>query len=63
MTGNLPTNLILTATLQVKNSVDQMVPLLDMAGDEDPDYKPVAGCYKTIQTELGNASELLKRMK
>ena len=38
-------NMILSGTLAIKQSVDPVVPLLDMAADSDPDYKPVAECF------------------
>jgi hypothetical protein len=57
-------DLILQATIRVKGVIDDpVVPLLDLAANEDPAYKEVAVCYKNIQENLGKAVQLLKAMK
>jgi hypothetical protein len=55
-------DLLLTATLQMKTSMDQVVPLLELTARSESKYNEVYTCYKTIQCELSKAAELLKAM-
>jgi hypothetical protein len=56
-------DLILMATMQVKNSIDQIVPLLEMTAKSEPQYQPVFEAYARIQKDLGIAQDALKGMK
>jgi hypothetical protein len=56
-------DIILMATIQVKQSIDQVVPLLELAAKEEPPYQPVYEAYKRIQEDLGKAATALKGMK
>jgi hypothetical protein len=56
-------DLILTATLQVKTSIDQVVPLLEMGSKEDPRYQDVYTAFKAVQENLDKAVSALKVMK
>lgn len=55
-------DMILTATIQVKNSVDQVVPLLELVKKTDPTYAPVYEAYKAAQENYAKAIKALKEM-
>lgn len=57
------TDLLLIATMQMKDGIDQTVPILKNMSDAYPECKGVYECYKIIQEKLDEAGKLLKVMK
>ena len=56
-------DILLAATLQVKNSLDQVVPMLRMVSESQPELKPIYESYKIIVAELDKSATALKEMK
>ena len=56
-------DLLLTSTLQVKNSLDQVVTMLKMVSDTQPELKPIYESYKVIVAELDKTATALKEIK
>ncbi len=51
-------DLLLTAAIQQKNGVDQILPLLEYNAKTDPNLSEITECYKRIQIDL-NKSRLI----
>lgn len=55
-------DILLVATLQLKQALDPVVPILEQVAKTDPEYAEIAQCYKVIRSELEKATTLLKGM-